>query len=757
MADYTPDSDEDTFGPGARVSVLLPLPLAGAYDYRVGGGQLLRAGDIVRVPLGARRMVGVVWGAGTAEGAGGVADKKLKEVAEVLPAPPMTDALRRLIDRIAAYTVTKPGAVLKMALPVADALEPEPPITAVARVGALPPGLRLTPTRTRVLDVLEAGPPRPAADIARAAGVSPSVVTGLVGAGALQTITLARTQTPAPIFRAGDPAVMTPTLSGDQAAAAAALCDAVSKGAFDAFALDGVTGSGKTEVYFEAIATALEKGSQVLVLLPEIALGSQWLRRFEERFGFAPAPWHSELTPARRRTIWRDVAGGRVPVVVGARSSLFLPFPDLGLIVVDEEHDAAFKQEEGVIYNARDMAVMRAHIEGAPVVLASATLSLETVVNVERGKYKRLHLADRHGGAVMPAVALIDVRGAAVGTHRWISPALKEAVDETLAAGEQAMLFLNRRGYAPLTLCRTCGHRFQCPNCTAWLVEHRHANRLQCHHCGHTVPKPETCPECDHKDTLAVCGPGVERLAEEAAETFPDARIAIAASDTIAGPRAAHDLVARIENHEVDLLIGTQIVAKGYHFPLLTLVGVVDADLGLAGGDLRAAERTYQLLHQVSGRAGRADRPGRVLLQTTLPEHPVMAALAAGDPDAFLAAEKAARKDAAMPPYGRLVALIVSGENAAEVEGVARYLGQTAPQIVPQTAPGTPGSPGVQVLGPAPAPFALLRGRHRQRLLLKAPADMKGGVQGLIRVWLARVRPPRGVRIQVDVDPISFF
>ncbi|NBR29202.1 MAG: primosomal protein N' [Betaproteobacteria bacterium] len=494
----------------------------------------------------------------------------------------------------------------------------------------------------------------------------------------------------------------------------------------------------------EAVTAVLQQGRQALVLVPEIALTAQWLDRFRARFGADPAEWHSELSQAKRRETWRAVAQGRAQVVVGARSALFLPYADLGVVIVDEEHDASYKQEEGVIYNARDMAVALGHIAHLPIVLVSATPSLETVVNVEHGRYRAVHLPERHADAQMPSIAAVDMRRAPPARGRWLSPVVIDAVKQTLAEQSQAMLFLNRRGYAPLTLCRTCGHRLQCPNCQAWLVEHRYTGRLECHHCGHAVPMPKKCPSCSSEDSLAACGPGVERIAEEVAVLFPEARTAVMASDTIRGPADATAMVRAVAEHKVDILIGTQIVAKGHHFPLLTLVAVVDADLGLGGGDLRASERTYQLLSQVAGRAGRAERPGRVLLQTYMPEHPVMESLLADDRAGFLQRESEERRAGSWPPFGRLVALIVSGPNAARVEGYARDLARTAPQ-----------DSTVRVLGPAPAPLALLRGRHRFRLLLRAQRSVN--VQAVMRAWLKRSKCPNGVRLQVDVDPYSFF
>ena len=717
-----------------RVPVLLPRPFRGPFDYAVPAGMDPQPGDLVLVPLNRREEVGVVWDGSTDVSLDAA---KVKPITAVLDALPLPAALRRFVDWVAAYTLAYPGDVLAMALRV-HALEVETP----------PPGWRsteraegrMTPGRARVAAVLADGVPRGTAELAREAGVSTGVIRGMAQAGLLQPVAMPIR----PPFAWPDPRHPGPVLSAEQAEAAAGLRAAVGAHAFSVTLLDGVTGSGKTEVYLEAVAECIAAGRQALVLLPEIALSSQWLERFERRFGVTPAVWHSDLASRTRRVTWRAVAAGGASVVVGARSALFLPFPDLGLIVADEEHETAFKQEDGVVYHARDMAVVRARLSEAPCVLVSATPSLETLANVEAGRYRRMTLRVRHGGAVLPAVEAIDVRDAPPERGRFLSPVLVEAVQETLGRGEQAMLFLNRRGYAPLTLCRVCGHRIQCPNCTAWLVEHRARRALTCHHCGHTEPIPPTCPSCGAEHSLVPIGPGVERITEEAEAVFPEARRLVMASDTLPGPHAAGEAARRIAAREVDLIIGTQIVAKGWHFPHLTLVGVVDADLGLAGGDLRAAERTVQLLHQVAGRAGRAEAPGRVLLQTFSPEHPVMRALVGGDLAQFMETEAESRRPGGWPPYGRLAALIVSADHAQEADELARDLGQAAPR-----------GDGITVLGPAPAPLAILRGRHRRRLLLKARRDV--AVQPVLRSWLERVRVSGSGRVDVDVDPVSFL
>ncbi|UCH72824.1 MAG: primosomal protein N' [Rhodospirillales bacterium] len=718
------------------VSVQLPLPLGTTYDYLRPADMTLTPGDFVSVPLGGRVVEGVVW---RRDGPPGVAEDRLKGVIARLDCPPMPAPLRDLVDWVARYTLTPRGAVLRMAMSIPEALEPTPP-RAGYRITPPPPDLRMTDARRRVLRVAAAGPARGATEIAREAGVSTGVITGLVAAGALERVAL-----PADggYTVALDPGLPGPVLSPEQAAAAAQLRAAIA-GEFSVTLLDGVTGAGKTEVYFEGIAEALAAGRQVLVLLPEIALTGQWLDRFAARFGAPPDVWHSDLPRGARRRCWRRVAQASARVVVGARSALFLPFPELGLIVVDEEHDGSYKQEDGVIYHARDMAVVRARIENIPIVLATATPALETVMNCESGRYRRLRLPARHGAAELPRIELLDMRRAPPPRQRWLSEPLVAALSETLEAGEQALLFLNRRGYAPLTLCRACGHRVHCPNCTAWLVEHRLTRQLQCHHCGYVAALPSSCPDCGAEDRMAACGPGVERLAEEVSALFPGWRLALMTSDTVRGPSAAAAFVAAIANREIDIIIGTQIIAKGHHFPLLTLVGVVDADLGLVGGDLRAAERTFQLLHQVAGRAGREDRPGRVLLQTYHPEHAVMRALVDGARDRFLAAESEMRRDGGWPPFGRLAALIVSGRDEARVDRTAALLARAAPH-----------AEQLRVLGPAPAPLAMLRGRHRRRLLLKAARNVD--VQAVLRRWLGQVRWPNGVRVQVDVDPYSFL
>jgi primosomal protein N' (replication factor Y) len=716
------------------VSVLIPLALPEPYDYEVPAGLIVEPGSYVIVPLGAQQIVGVVWG----EGTGAVDRKRLKPILEVLDAAPMPAASRRLVDWIASYTLSPRGSVLRLAIRAPGALEPQRMRIAYRLADSRP--ARMTPARTRVVATATDQFARTVRELAEEAGVSDGVVRGLVEAETLVPVELpAEAAFPAIDFASAGHA-----LSPEQAAAASALRARVAGGGFAAVLLDGVTGSGKTEVYFEAVAEALAGNRQALILLPEIALTSQFLDRFEARFGCRPAEWHSELGSRERTRVWRGVAEGRARVVVGARSALFLPFAELGLIVVDEEHEAAFKQEDGVSYHARDMAVVRASLGQFPVILSSATPSLETIVNVEQGRYERVALPQRHGVAKLPSIEAIDMRSDTPERGRWLAPKLVAEIATALAAGEQAMLFLNRRGYAPLTLCRTCGHRIECPQCSSWLVEHRFRRELVCHHCGYAAPVPRACPSCGALDTLVACGPGVERIAEEVAELFPEARAAVLSSDNLRGPQSHETAFRAIEAREIDIVIGTQVVAKGHHFPWLTIVGVVDADLGLENGDLRAAERTFQLLQQVAGRAGRAERPGRVFLQTYMPEHTVMRALVSGDRDAFLKREAEARERVKLPPFGRLAGVVVSSADANLALKWARELARAAPR-----------ADDVSVLGPAPAPLALLRGRTRLRLLVKTTRAVN--IQAYMQAWLGGLKVPGAVRVSVDIDPYSFL
>ncbi|RIK84985.1 MAG: primosomal protein N' [Hyphomicrobiales bacterium] len=724
--------NEDSASPRV-VPVLVPTPAERPYSYILPDGMTAGAGTIVRVPLGPREVAGIVW-----DGETDMVDPgKLRPVSQVFDCPPLGEDARRFVDWVAGWTLSAPGMVARMFLRAPAAFDPEPMLEGLRFCGGAPD--RVTDARKRVLELARDGMAWTRSGLAHAAGVSSTVVDGLVAQGLFEKVAIP----PRPVAAAPDPGYARPSLSRDQEAAARTLREKVGAG-FSVTLLDGVTGSGKTEVYLEAVAAALEAGRQVLVLVPEIALTAAFLERFQDRFGAKPAEWHSDLSPRMRERVWRQVAEGRVRVVAGARSALFLPFRELGLIAVDEEHDPAYKQEDRVFYNARDMAVVRGRIGGFPVVLASATPSVETRVNAMQGRYGRVVLPARYAEAAMPDLHAVDMRRHPPARGGFLSPVLLGEVEKTVARKEQALLFLNRRGYAPLTLCRACGHRFQCPDCSGWLVEHRFRGQLVCHHCGHREAKPEACPACGTLDHLVACGPGVERIAEEVAARFPDARVIVLSSDLAGGVKRLRLELQAIADGEADIVVGTQLVAKGHNFPSMTLVGVVDADIGLANGDPRAAERTFQLLSQVTGRAGRTGRKSLGLIQTYQPDHPVMRAIVSGDAEAFYEQEIAARERARLPPFGRLAAIIVSAAGRAEAEGHARALRRAAPQAA-----------DILVLGPAEAPLALVAGRHRFRLLVHG--ERGSGLQTFLRALLKAGPPPRGsVRVQVDIDPQSF-
>jgi primosomal protein N' (replication factor Y) len=716
---------------------MLPLALPAPYDYLVPAGIEVRPGQFVVVPLGTVDRLGVVWTRDEAS-APSLDPKKLRAIAASLDdVPKLPRVSLDFADWVARYTLSTPGMVLRMMMSASRAFSPPTPHYGVRLAGPRPE--RITPARARVIEAAGNGLAWTKSALAETAGVSAGVIDGLVDAGTLLTEEMPQW---APQTFDLDPA--RGRLSGEQAEAARSLLDNLGDG-FSVSLLDGVTGSGKTEVYFEAIAEALREGKQALVLMPEIALTSQFIARCEERFGAKPAEWHSGLSAPLRGRVWRAVAENQAKLVVGARSALFLPFPELGLIVVDEEHDQSYKQDERVTYQARDMAVLRGSLGRIPVVLSSATPSIESLVNASQGRYRHIRLGTRYQAASLPDITAIDMRATPPERGKWLSPPLVEAIGATLQRGEQALLFLNRRGYAPVTLCRNCGFKFECPNCSAWLVEHRFRRRLECHHCGTFTPSPDPCPHCGAENSLVPCGPGVERIAEEVAERFPEARRVLLSSDLTPSISDLRETLREIEDREVDIVIGTQLVAKGHHFPGLALVGVVDADLGLAHADPRAAERTFQLLSQVTGRAGRDAIPGRGLLQTYMPETPVIRALVSGDREAFLAHEIEDRKDAMLPPFGRLAAILIAGSAKEEAERYARAVAFAAPP-----------ARNIEVLGPAEAPLPVIRGRHRFRLLVKSPraADL----QAYLRLWLKEAPKPKGdVRLAVDIDPYSFL
>ena len=718
------------------VDVLVPVALDQAYSYRVPEGAELAPGDIVAVSMGARDCLGVVWANNLAPNPR--LHNRLKDVDSKLDYPPLKPELRQFVDWVAQYTLASRGMVLRMALRMGD-LGPARQRVGVRLAGPQP--VRMTAARARVLRALADGFTHVKGDAAREAGVSPGVIDGLIDEGTLESVVLP----PEPLMRAPDPDFRKPDFSLGQLAAADALRLTVNQGGYTVTLLDGVTGSGKTEVYFEAVAENIRRGHQTLILMPEIALTAGFLDRFAARFGVRPAEWHSQLPPRRRARTWEAVAQDEVQVVVGARSALFLPYADLGLIVVDEEHDPAYKQEDGAHYHARDMAVVRGSIAKFPVVLASATPSVESEVNARRGRYRRLHLPERFGGAHLPQIEAIDMRTDGPPRGRFISPKLAEAVQHVLERREQALLFLNRRGYAPLTLCRACGFRLQCPNCDAWLVDHRFKRRLVCHHCGFSTPPPAECPKCHATESFAPVGPGVERLEQEAAELFAGARILVLSSDLVESIERLRAELDDVAQGRFDIVIGTQLVAKGHHFPKLNLVGIVDADLGLGNGDPRAAERTFQLLHQVVGRAGREEGRGQGFMQTHQPDHPVMKALIMGDREAFYKNEIELRERTGYPPFGRLASLIVSANERHAAEGYGRALASLAPK-----------DENVRVLGPAEAPIAVVRGRHRFRLLVKSPRVFD--LSSYMRDWLSGAPKPKGnLQLEVDIDPMSFY
>ena len=730
-------SDSSMTLPCGRINVLLPIPVSQYYEY-LSEDLSLRIGDLVEVPFGKRYLPAVV--IGSVEGQ--VEVSKLKRVLSKYDLPRIPEEMMNFVVWVSAYNMVSAGSVLKMVLSAPQALLPPRRIKAFVNAFDMQKqGVKLTPGRKRVLDYLADNKTRTVQEIIEFARVTPAIIRGLQRSGLIDSVAITEKNL---IETHKTKKVITPVFNLEQGKAVSKLLNSLREQTFNVSLIDGVTGAGKTEVYFEAISEVLKKEKQVLILLPEIALSQPFLTRFETRFGFRPGQWHSDLSGKIRNQTWRAVFDGELSVVVGARSALFLPFSKLGLIVVDEEHETGFKQADGVKYQCRDMAVARARAGQFSAVLVSATPSLETLINFEQGRYNRIPLKSRYGPADLPEVKAIDLGKSNLIKGQWITKRLVDEMSETFERKEQTILFLNRRGYAPLNLCRACGHRLECPNCSAWLVEHKSISRLQCHHCDYAITMPSSCFKCGAIDSFHAVGPGVERLEEEVRFRFPSARISVASSDTLSGPVRLGEFIKAVQDSEIDIIIGTQVVAKGHHFPLVTCVGVIDADLGLAGGDLRAGERTYQLLHQVAGRSGRESRPGKVFLQTSQPDHPLIKALLSWDRDGFLEEEKRGRRDAGMPPFGKLAAVILSAKDPRIVDDLASVIAASAPY-----------NSGVQILGPAIAPIAILRGRHRRRFLVKCSKNIN--IQKILKSWLRNIKVPSNVKVDIDIDPYNFM
>ena len=734
------------FNAGDIVKVLIPNVANAGYDYRLTAPADL--GTFVRVNVMRRPYIGVVYGIGDS----GLAPEKIRDTTDVFPWHLSVSDLQ-WIQKMSDWTLMTPGAVLRLIVNVPDAFSP--PRTEQLYGYDFESNVRMTDARQSVADAFASNDNEPmsASDIQNIAHVSAAVIKTMINRGVL--IPRDTRTRDANDFDYKYQDMGTVQLNTEQSAAAAEIAAAIDNGGYSAFVLDGITGSGKTQVYFDAAWRAYSHGKSVLLMMPEIALTAQFISRYEHRFGAPPVVWHSNLTAARRRAIWRGVLTGKIRMVVGTRSALFLPWQDLGLIVVDEEHDTSYKQEDMGNYHARDMAVLRAKISGFPIVLTSATPSAETLQNVADGKYRCLKLTARFGGATVPTIETIDMRAnrplpynlpsdddAAAPQNGYLSPNLCNAIQETLNAGRQTMLFINRRGFAPIVQCKKCGWVAQCPDCSVGMTYHKHMGKLLCHMCGRMAPMPTKCPNCG--DNVSCRGAGLEKIQEEVSIKFPSARTALVSSDTIISRQALERIVHKMENGETDIVIGTQILAKGHHFPNLTLVGVVDADMGLFGTDFRAAEHTFQQLFQVAGRAGRGDAPGRVLLQTYQPENPVLTAICNGNRDAFMASDMAARRAAKMPPYGQLIAVIIESQRETVLKKFCADLSAAAPTAA-----------GVKIMGPIAAQIYQVRNWYRMRFLVAGDARAK--LQPLVRHWIDKVRTPSNVRVKLDVNPQNFM
>lgn len=734
------------FQSGDIVKVLLPNVINNGYDYRLT--ESADIGDYVRVTVMMRQYVGVIVGVGDSN----LEKSKIKPIIEKCKIPPMSRTDIDWIYKMSSWTLMAPGAVLRLVINVPDAFDA--PKYEQLYTFNFAHESKITENQQRVMDAFQSNDndAMSANDIMNIAHVSNAVIKTMIRNNVLVASDVRDKNEKDFVYEYHDAGNI--TLNAEQRDAATELANALGKNEFSVYLLDGITGSGKTQVYFDAALRAYNAGKSVLLMMPEIALTAQFMDRFSQRFGNPPVVWHSNLTAARRRNIWRGVARGDIRMVVGTRSALFLPWQNLGLIVVDEEHDTSYKQEDMGNYHARDMAILRAKIAGFPIVLASATPAIETLHNVALGKYKRIRLNSRFGGAQLPTISTIDMRANRPEPYKIVagedaeerpgnlSPELCEKIAETLNNHNQVMLFINRRGFAPIVQCKGCGWVSECPDCSMSMNYHKHLNKLVCHMCGKMSPMPAKCPKCGN--AVSMRGAGLEKIEEEISVKFPSARTALVSSDTIMSRESLERLVKKMEAGEIDIIIGTQILAKGHHFPNLTLVGVVDADMGLFGTDFRAGEHTFQQLFQVAGRAGRGSQPGHVLLQTYQPEHPVIRAICAGNRDEFMGGDMESRRAAKMPPFGQLIAVIVESTNEATLKKYCEQLSNAAPQLN-----------GGKIMGPIPAQIYQIRNWYRMRFLTSG--DARANLQPIVRNWIDRVKQPTNVRIKIDVNPQNFM
>lgn len=733
------------FNVGDIVKVLIPNVINTGYDYRLTAPA--DVGWFVRCTVMNRQYIGVIVGPGDSN----LSPSKIKPIIEVCNFGRMSNADIKWIYKMSEWTLMSPGAVLRLIINVPDAFN----LPAVEQLYAynFDADCKMTDARQKVADAFQSNDNDAMSvnDIQTIARVGHSVVKTMIKNGILIPIETREKHNDLYNYKYTDTGTV--KLNTEQQNAADTIATAINKNEFAVYLLDGITGSGKTQVYFDSALRAYNMGKSVLLMMPEIALTAQFMSRFEQRFGAPPVVWHSNLTAARRRDIWRGVANGSIKIVVGTRSALFLPWQNLGLIVVDEEHDTSYKQEDMGNYHARDMAVLRAKISNFPVVLASATPSFETLYNVARGKYNRLRLMSRFGGATLPKIETIDMREQRPEPYKTdansdteisgnLSPVLCAKISETLNQHKQVMLFINRRGFAPIVQCKKCGWVAQCPDCSVGMNYHKRLNKLICHMCGKMHDLPSVCPQCGND--VSMRGAGLEKIEEEVAHKFPFAKTALVSSDTIMSREALERLVKKMENGEIDIIIGTQILAKGHHFPNLTLVGVVDADMGLFGTDFRAGEHTFQQLFQVAGRAGRGEFPGHVLLQTFQPEHPVITAICAGNRDEFMKSDMESRRAAKMPPFGQLVAVVIESDKEQTLHKYCKQLSDVAPVLK-----------GGKIMGPIAAQIYQIRNWYRMRFLVSG--DANANLQPIVRDWLNKIKQPANVRVKIDVNPQNFM
>lgn len=720
--------------------ILLPIIFDKSFSYYVNDAFNIEVGDVVLVNFMNRNCYGIVT---KVEEELEKSNFKMKTILAKDDELKISPNLIKLIEFAASYNLAPKGLFLKLAISILNSSKIKENSQVFCKINKNPPqNVKITPKRQEIIDLFGKKSEILLSEIVNLAKTSSSTVNSLVKNGIL-TKEIKKIAQKREKFPEIEPNLFKlKELSSDQQNAADFLNKKIAQNQHSVTLVDGVTGSGKTEIYFNVISKILkEKSGQILILLPEIILVNQLIKRFENIFNFKPQIWHSKINNNQKRDIFYALNNGEIEILISTRSAIFLPFSNLKLIIIDEEHEASFKQEDIVNYHGRDMAIARAKFENIPVILSSATPSLETFVNAKSGKYEHLILKSKFFNNKKTQIELVDMKNSDLEKGCFISKELEKEMQNCLENKKQILLFLNRRGYAPLTLCKSCGHKISCKDCSSYMSYHQSLNKLICHHCGSESKFNIACENCEEEDSFVTLGAGVERIHEEVKSLFPLSKTALMTSDSLNNQEESTKIIEKIINNEVDVIIGTQIIAKGHHFPNLSLVGIIDGDSSFNNANLRAGEKSFQLLTQVIGRAGREKHPAKIFLQSYNINNLVFKYIIEQNRDDFFNLEIQNRQIMQMPPFGKMIAIIFISKN----EDLAINCGK---MIVSHF----PNQENIEIFGPAPMPISKIRKNYYYRVLVKS--DKKLNIQKLINNIISSFKTPNQVRIKIDVDPL---